>query len=212
MAFEELRDRLKNDLQLTLNRLQDSSLFNQLKDRYDNLSPSGQKLTLSLGAVIVAATLLSFPYDYYSQSAANEEEFLNKRNTLRSLLQVTRESKDVPQIPAAPDLDSLKSQVEFRLNSAYLTEAQRKSIESVDAQSQIISSDLTQGAVKVELEKLNIKQVTDLGHSLQNINPSVKLVDLILKANREDSRYFDVTYKLVTLSVPDSSADSGVTE
>ena len=56
--------------------------------------------------------------------------------------------------------------------------------------------------MEVNLAKLNLNQILDLGHRFQSINPSVKLKDLIITANHEDGRYFDVVYKLVALAVP----------
>ncbi|MNY66926.1 hypothetical protein D3C86_2044270 [compost metagenome] len=61
--------------------------------------------------------------------------------------------------------------------------------------------------VQVNLAKLNRRQVIDLGYQFQSLNPSVKLKDMVMTANREDSRYFDVFYKLVALAVPSLTAE-----
>ncbi len=68
--------------------------------------------------------------------------------------------------------------------------------------SKLVLKNLTEGVLQANLAELNLRQVLDMGHSFQSINPSVKLKDMDMIANREDSRYFDVTYKLVALAVP----------
>ena len=58
------------------------------------------------------------------------------------------------------------------------------------------------GALNVSLNQLNLKQVIDVGYQLQALAPSLKILDIDLKANATDSRYLDVIFKLVSLKVP----------
>jgi hypothetical protein len=70
------------------------------------------------------------------------------------------------------------------------------------SKSQLIPDNLLEGALEVRLAKLNIRQIVDLGYKFQNVSPSVKMKDLVISANLEDNRYFDVIYQLVALAVP----------
>jgi hypothetical protein len=200
--FDDLKERFVTEGKAAWERIQESSTFNQLKDRYDNMTPSMQKLSIVGASTAVALIILSIPYGYYSASQTNVEDFEGKRMTIRELLKVTRESSDVPQIPQAPPMGSLQGIIDSQIQSMHLLPEQIKGTQTVSNNSKLIPSALTEGMMEINLAKLNLNQVLDLGHRFQSINPSVKLKDLIMTANHEDARYFDVVYKLVALAVP----------
>ncbi|UOF02338.1 hypothetical protein [Bdellovibrio reynosensis] len=202
MNFDDLKDRFISDARNTWDRIQDSSVYNQLRDRYENMTPVMQKVTIAGVIAVVAFSILSIPYGAFSTSQDLVGEFESKRMTIRELLKVSRESSDVPQIPQAPPLEMIRSNIDNQLRAANLLPEQIKGTEVQDSDSKVIPQNLTEGAVQVSLAKLNLRQVLDLGYQFQSINPSVKLKDLAITANREDSRYFDVVYKLVSLAVP----------
>ncbi|MEK2645095.1 hypothetical protein [Bdellovibrio sp. BCCA] len=202
MNLDDLKDKLVSDARVTWERIQESGTYNQLRDRYENMSPSMQKVTLVGGAALIAFMILSVPYRYYSQSQEYVGEFEGKRMTIRELLKVSRESSDIPQIPQAPSMDMIRSSVENQIKNANLLPEQIKGTEVADNNSKVIPKNLTEGLLQVSLAKLNLRQVLDLGYQFQTINPSVKLKDMVMTANREDARYFDVVYKLVALAVP----------
>lgn len=201
-SFDDLKDRLAADARQTWERISESGAYNQLKDRYENMTPAMQKVTLIGGAALLGMLILSIPYGKYIQSTDYVSEFEGKRMTIRELLKVSRESSDVPQIPQAPSMDMIRSNVENQIQAANLLPEQIKGTEIQDNSSNMIPKNLTEGLLQVSLAKLNLRQVLDLGHQFQSINPSVKLKDMVMTANREDSRYFDVVYKLVALAVP----------
>lgn len=201
-SFDDLKDRLASDARQTWERISESTAYNQLKDRYENMTPGMQKITLIGGATLLSLLILSIPYGKYMQSTEYVGEFERKRMTIRELLKVSRESSDVPQIPQAPSLEAVRSNVEGQIKAANLLPEQVKGLEVQENTSSLIPKNLTEGLLQISLNKLNLRQVLDLGHQFQSINPSVKLKDMVMTANREDNRYFDVVYKLVTLAVP----------
>ncbi|MFM6928757.1 MAG: hypothetical protein ACKOX6_09840 [Bdellovibrio sp.] len=202
MNLDDLKDKLATEARATWDRIQESATFNQLRDRYENMTPSMQKLTLYGGIGVVALIILSIPYSYYSASTASVEDFEGKRMTIRELLKVSRESSEVPNIQPAPSMDILRSNIEMALKSANLLPEQMKGTEMGASNSALIPTNLLEGILSVRLAKLNLRQVVELGYKFQSINPSVKMKDLVVTANREDSRYFDVVYKLAALAVP----------
>ena len=202
MSLDDIKDRLASDARLTWERLQESGAYNQLKDRYENMSPSMQKVTLYGAIAFVAFMVLSVPYSYFSTSSDYVQEYESKRQTIREMLKVTRESADVPQIPRAPDIQSLKSTIDGQIQRASLLPEQVLGTEVQQNTSALIPANLTEGLLQVRLAKLNIRQIIDLGHQFSSISPSVKMKDLVMTANRQDNRYFDVVYRLVTLAVP----------
>lgn len=202
MNFDDLKDKFATDARATWDRIQESAAFNQMRDRYENMTPSMQKLTLYGGVAVVALVILSIPYSYYSASTASVEDFEGKRMTIRELLKVSRESSEVPNIQPAPPIDVLRSNVEMALKNANLLPEQMKGTDVGANTSALIPANLLEGVLSVRLAKLNLRQVVDLGYKFQSINPSVKMKDMVITANREDNRYFDVVYKLAALAVP----------
>ncbi|KYG64889.1 hypothetical protein AZI86_11865 [Bdellovibrio bacteriovorus] len=202
MNLDDLKDRLASDARQTWERVQESAAYNQLRDRYENMSPSMQKITVVAASAAVALLILSFPYGNLTTSSEYVGEFEGKRMTIRELLKVSRESSEVPEIPPAPSMAQLRSTIEAQIKSANLMAEQIKGTQEGQNDSNLIPKNLTEGLMQVSLAKLNLRQVLDLGHQFQSISPSVKMKDMIMTANREDGRYFDVVYKLVALAVP----------
>lgn len=205
-SFDDLKEKLVSDARVTWERIQESGAYNQLRDRYENMTPAMQKLTLVGGVALVSLIILSIPYGKYNQSNEYVGEFESKRMTIRELLKVSRESSDVPQIPQAPSMDMIRNNIDNQIKAANLLPEQIKGTEIQENNSNLVPKNLTEGLLQVSLAKLNIRQVLDLGYQFQSINPSVKMKDMVMTANREDGRYFDVVYKLVALAVPAAPA------
>ncbi|MGZ3748188.1 MAG: hypothetical protein ACXWRE_12510 [Pseudobdellovibrionaceae bacterium] len=202
MNIDDLRDNLKSQLAQAWSRVEDSSFYNQTKDRFYNLSPTHQKLTLMGIGALIALVIISIPYSYYSQASDNVSVFEDKRNLIRELLKVTRESSEVPDLPSAPAPEELKSRVENVLSMAHLLPEQMKGVEVITAETALIPKALLESGLRVTLAKLNLRQIVDLGYNIQNVSPSVKMSSVSLTANSEDPRYFDMEMKLVSLAVP----------
>lgn len=208
MNIEDLKDNLKSQFNQSWSRIQESSTYNQLLDRFENLSPSAQKLTLMGAGALLALIVISIPYSYYSQSTEHVMVYEDKRSLIRELLKVTRESSEVPDLPSAPSAEILKSNIENQLRSANLLPEQMKSIEVITAETRLIPRGLLEAGLKISLSKLNLRQIVDIGYNIQAVSPSVKMSDMNLIANAEDPRYFDVEMKLVTLAVPQVHVDA----
>ncbi|MFV3410479.1 hypothetical protein ACNH6C_17850 [Bdellovibrio bacteriovorus] len=205
-SFDDLKEKLVSDARVTWERIQESGAYNQLRDRYENMTPAMQKLTLVGSVALVSLIILSIPYGKYTQSNEYVSEFESKRMTIRELLKVSRESSEVPQIPQAPSMDMIRNNIDNQIKAANLLPEQIKGTEIQENNSNLVPKNLTEGLLQVSLAKLNIRQVLDLGYQFQSINPSVKMKDMVMTANREDNRYFDVVYKLVALAVPAAPA------
>lgn len=202
MAFEELRERFSSEFKNQWEQFQETSLYIQAREKYENLTPPMQKLTLVGIALFISYLLLSVPLGYFSTSTEYITEFQDKRQLIRDLLKVSRESKDVPDIPVPPEVNTLKSQIDNQLQTAQILPEQIKGTEVSTERVSIIPENLMQGLVRVNLEKLNLRQIIDLGYQFQAISPSVKMTDLSIEANTSDARYFDVVYKLAVLNIP----------
>ncbi len=201
-SFDDLKEKLVSDARVTWERIQESGAYNQLRDRYENMTPAMQKLTLVGGVALVSLIILSIPYGKYTRSTEYVGEFESKRMTIRELLKVSRESSDVPQIPQAPSMDMIRNNIDNQIKAANLLPEQIKGTEVQENNSNLVPKNLTEGLLQVSLAKLNIRQVLDLGYQFQSINPSVKMKDMVMTANREDNRYFALVMStFLTISI-----------
>ena len=203
MNLDDIKERISTEARQTWDRIQESAAYNQLRDRYENMTPTMQKLTLFGGIAAVSALILSVPYSNFTTSNEAVTEFEGKRMTIRELLKVSRESSEVPNIQPAPPIDMLRANIDNQIKMANLLPEQVKGIDAGAAGSGgLIPANLAEGTLDVKLAKLNLRQVMDMGYKFQSINSSVKMKDMVVTANREDNRYFDVIYKMVALAVP----------
>lgn len=209
-AMDDLKERLSSDLKSVLERVQESSLFIQIREKYENLTPPKQKLSIIVISLTLVYLVFSIPFSYYSVSNEHVAAFEDKRQLIRDMLKVARDSKDLPNIAIPPDLATLRSQIQGLLESDRLVPTQIVSVENAVTTSKLIPNNLSQGSVNVNLSQLNLRQVVEIGHQLQSINQSIKMTDLDIRANSKDSRYFDVIYKLVVLAIPQQTENFDV--
>lgn len=202
MAFEDLKERLQTEMKSQWEKFQETSLYIQTKERYENLTPTMQKVTLTGVVVLVLYIFLSFPFSYYSTSGEYVTQFEDTRQTIRDMLKASREAQETPDIPTPPAAAELKIQVDSQLQAARLLPEQIIATEVSAEKPVLLPGNLSQSVLKIVLSKLNLRQVVDLGYQFQSINPSVKMMDLVMEANQTDPRYYDATYKLAILAVP----------
>jgi len=183
-------------------QLQESPGAAQVKDRYENMTPAGQKTTVF--SVVFLALLLVFfiPLSRFSESQSSLSLFEDKRNLIRDLFKTYRESSTLPDVAIPPSFIELKSSVESIISQAELLPEQNLGMLEGAVEGRLIPSSLVSNVLLVKLAKLNLKQIVDIGSSIVHISDSVKMKDLIISAHRQDTRYYDVTYKLYSLNVP----------
>lgn len=206
MNFEDLKEQFLSTVSPIGHRLQETSAYQQLKERFDALSYSAQKLVVVGSAFFLWFLILLIPFSWYGQSRDNVTAFEERRSIIRELLKVSREAAEVPPIPPAPPVETMKMDLETRLKSANLLPEQIKSIDVAQSTSSLIPAERTAGSLAIHLWKLNLRQVVDVGTQLSRLSASVKLTAMEMVANKEDARYYDVTYKATALAVPDLSA------
>lgn len=202
--FEELQDQLKTSLQSTWSRIQESEAYNQLNDKYQSLTPSGQKTAQWITLLVLAFIVLYIPMTQVQVSSELIAQFEEKRSLIRDMFKTYRESASGPQITPAPQTEALISMVQSSLQSSKLIPEQIVSVNTGTAEGRLIPENLHLGVVEVKLSKLNLRQVVDIGIQLANLSAAVKVKDMLMQANAELAGYFDVSYKLYALKVPEA--------
>lgn len=201
--LDELKDQLKTSLQTTGERIQESEAYNQLNDKYQSLSPSGQKVAQVVTAVLIAGIVFYSPISQLQVSSELLAQFEEKRTLIRDLFKTYRESSGGLQMAPAPQANELISTVQSSLQGSKLIPEQIISVNTAQAEGRLIPANLQQAVVEVKLAKLNLRQIVDIGAQLANISQAVKVKDMFMQANAELAGYFDVTYKLYALKVPE---------
>lgn len=205
--LEELKEELKTSLQTTWDRIQESEIYNQLNDRYQSMTPSGQKITQIV--VAVSLTLIIF-YTPLTQVQVSQEmlfQFQEKRDLIRNLFKTYRESSAQAQIDLSPEPADLIARVQSFLQNSRLVPDQIISVNLAEPEGQLIPRQLQKAVVEVKLSKLNLRQIVDIGLQLTNISSAVKVKDMSLQAHAEMAGYFDVIYKLYALNVPQPAVE-----
>jgi hypothetical protein len=210
--FDDLKEKIMTSLKSSWESFQETNLYYNIKDRYENLTPMMQKLTLAGIVGLVVLMFLSYPWSVYQDSADSVASYEDKRMLIRDLLKTARDSQERPNLASAPDATSVQSQIQSRFMSAGLLPEQIKGVEVVSEKSNLIPDSNVSALIKINLAKLNLRQIIDLGFQIQNINSSVKMKDISIEASRELANYFDVVYNLVILNVPDFSATPTTTD
>lgn len=206
--LDSLASQMKSIGSRIAQQVQESQTFQQAQDRYQNMSPLMQKVTAFLGALLVALVILFYPLSQLTESRSSLSMFEEKRGLIRDLFRTYRESASAPNIAMPPNPDGLQSAVNAILDRAELLPEQRSGISPGAVEGRLIPQNLVSHVLQVKLAKLNIRQVVDIGSAIAGISESVKMKDLLISANRQDTRYFDVTYGLYSLKVPEPTIEA----
>ena len=211
MSVDDIKERFREQFQAVTARVQESTPWNQLVEKYQDLSPQAQKAAVAVVSLIFVLLILSIPYSFYSSSQDEVDQFEDKKQLMRDLFQVSRKANSLPMAPPTMSSQELQASVQNEIAQAHLQPDQVVSVQEFDnagpRASSTLPKGLTQKGVIASLHKLNLQQTVDIGGHLQGMRPTVKLVGIEVTANRDDAHYFDVAYRLVTFALPvDASA------
>lgn len=216
MTLADIKDQLVDTVKARWSDFQESTLFIEMKEKYDDMSPSMQKIVQVLGSTLVILILVTMPWSWMETSQENLESFETRKGIIRNLLQLKRDMQQAPQVPLGVGSGQLKSETQVALQSTGLTADQIKSVEEVtvshDTRSHIVPKTVDQSGVQVQIWKINLTQFIDLSYRLQRLNPSAKLMSIDMKANSDDPHYYDVIYQLVSFSPPQSALSAEAEE
>lgn len=200
MAFEDLRDNLREQARAIASRVQETSTWISLNEKYQGLSPVGQKASLVGGIFLAFLIVMAVPWMFYSDSQASMEEFESKRTVVRDLFRVTREAASIPPPPPAVTSGVLQNSAREALTAARLQPEQITVVTESPITVAGVPKTVDQAGILVSLSKLNLKQVIDVGNELQNLHQMARMSGLEVKANTADPKYYDVIYKIVAFS------------
>ncbi len=200
-SFEDVKERFKSEANQLWEKIQESSAYHRVKDRFENLSPMAQKALLASVALVIFLAIMSFPMSSFWSGSDSLATYEAQRGLIRDLFKVQQDSQGNLGMDPAPPVESLKSRIDDTLRQLQLLPEQITGVGDTDLPSNI-PKDRIDGSLKVALSKLNVRQIVDVGHQIASIHPAMKMVDLLISANSQDPKYFDVVYKFITLKIP----------
>ncbi len=204
MIIDDLREQIVEKSSQLWAEIQESSLFTNTKEKYETLSPFGQKASLAGGALVALLILLAIPITYYSSASNNIEQFEAKKNLIRDLFRLNHATSELPPLPLGISTGELVSRVQSKIDMAHLQAEQIKSIQASDQKLAGVSKNIVQAPVEVSLKSLNLSQIKDIGFDLQNI-PNVKMLGMDIEAiepQKASLHYFNVIFRLANFSLP----------
>lgn len=202
--LDELKDNLRARALETWDKIRESDSYIKISDKYQSLSPSGQKITRFVTVILLLFLVFFYPLSQLQISHTLVSEFESKRILIRDFFRTYRETGAYRNLPPTQDSNLVISSVRSVLSASQLTPEQIITVSPIDSPSQILPQGLVNNAVEVKLNQVNLRQIVDVGSQLNNIAQSVKVKDLFIQASKETQGYFSVTYKLYSLRVPES--------
>lgn len=204
MIIDDLKEQIVERSSQLWGQIQETTFFTNSKEKYDALSPLGQKASLAGVALLMILLLFSVPMTYYNSAANNIEQFEIKKNLIRDLFRLTRATSELPPLPLGISTADLIAQVQRKIELAHLQPEQIKSLQVSEQKLTGVSKNIVQAPVEVSLKSLNLTQIKDIGFDLQSLS-NVKMLALDIEAIQPQTaslHYFNVIFRLANFSLP----------
>jgi len=205
----ESLNNIKEQLHQLWLKIQDSDIYIKLRERYQALSPNGQKIALILSSMMFLLILVFIPWMNWIDSSDSVTTFEDNVQVVRDLLKVQRELANAPDVQEAPEVDLIKSQVKQMVSQLGIANDMirgEKNIEPTDTA--FGGAGIVESGYEIILVRLNLKQVVDLGTRLSQLSPSLHLMALDIKSNSENDHYYDAVYRVSGFSTKGDSPSS----
>lgn len=196
-ALEQIKERIL----LAWSQFLESSLYNSFREQFDALSRRTQQLVVAGFSLVVTLILIMIPYSYWSTSSDHMTNFETNRSLIRELLKAVRFKQENPSFPPQVPSQVLQTRVDDALKEMNLNADQIGSIAAMSGRSPLVPAGVKMDGLDVELKKLNILQVIDIGHRLQTLDPSLKMIGLNVQRSPAQSHYYDVSFKIISMGV-----------
>ena len=204
MDIESLKENLIKRFTGYKARLEDSEIYSRLLEFYQNLSPNVQKF-ISYGFLFLMVYMIySLPASYVSDSSEKLTFFEENRKLTRDMIRASHIAKNTPSPPSSLSTSQLKSEVENKIKIQQVITEQQKGISTLPRVSDpsLLPKKVRQTGLKINIDKLTLKQSIQLGEALDSIKSS-RLMNIIIQADKEDPHYFNVEYEVAGFSIPE---------
>ncbi len=214
MAFEGLKDQLKEQWLDLAAKVQESSAYNTLRERYESQSTSVQRAILVAAVAFAALILLSFPMSYISTSSEYLSQFEENQSLINGLLAAAQSSKAPPPLGAPMSTSQLRDLVTRTLQSTQILPEQVGDMQEMakDPDGKLAPEIVQQSGLAAQVKDLNLKQILTVANAFQNLGGSTKLMGIDIVQSAKQTHYYDLTVRIVNFGLTPSMAaeeDSG---
>ena len=202
MDFEAYKEQFLESFNTYKNKVVESDLYIQLKERYDNLQPNVQTLIKVGASFLIIYFFYSIPASFVSASQEKMEFFNDNRDLTRNLIRAGRIDRHMPFPPPATSSSSMQSAVESKMRSLLVLPEQKLSLgpKSDVASKSFVHKNVIQNGLQAKFKKLTLKQAIKIAETMENVRGS-ELINLSIIADKEDPHYFNVEYEMASFSV-----------
>lgn len=210
MAFEGLQDKLKETWADLSSKIQESSAFNSLREKFESQPANVQKVILGAGALFAVLLVLYMPYSYLAESSQHMETFETNRTLITKLLRASRTSKEPSPLPPPMDSGSVRAMVERVLREKKLVPEQIGDMQAIPGNpgGNLVPAGVVQNGVAAQIKQLNVTQVLDIANTFQNLGPGTKLLGIDIVQTLGQTHYYDMIVRVVNFGIP-AVADVG---
>lgn len=205
MAFENLKEQLKDQWAELSSKIQESTTYNNLREKFEEQSPVVQKALVFGGATLIVIMFLMFPWSYISDSSDLLDAFEENRALITGLLHAARTVKEPSPLPPPMPVEALKARVSDILKENRLIPDQIGEMASLpDKPSKDLAPAVViQTGLAVQIKKLNVDQITALSHAFQTMGPGTKLMGLDIVQSAGQTHYYDIIARIVNFALPE---------
>ena len=192
--LEELKNILKKLVIVPQEWLEETTFFNLLKEKYQNLPLFKQKIIKFVSLLIPICLILFIPLSFFLSSLKYETELKEKQSMILKLLRLSGNPN-----PPFTQLSQLKMKKRI---SDVITKYQRQNYTIQNKYlPQNKKSKLKQVAFKVQVNHLNIKIITQIGEQLKQL-PFAKMQSLKIQENIKYENHYNATYVISFFLLP----------
>ncbi len=201
--MESIKNFLKRAYEILYYKIEDSVFYNILVEKYENLDLHYQKWIHKGFLIFGGLMIILIPLSFFFASIQKTEEFQFKKTLVNQMIQTPSSVREISPLNAVQwneKINQVISQLSLSNDQNVKISPHRPSL------SQIPKSlkDLTHIGKKIQIEGLNIQEVVDIGYALDQMDSSVKLIQLQVQQTPLLTHYFKATYFVFLFFNPDS--------
>ncbi len=211
MAFENLRDQLKEQWADLSAKFHENPSINNLREKFESQTPVVQRAIIVGTCIFCALILLSLPYGYWSSSSDYMSQFDENRDLIQGLLKVSRIAKTTSPLPPPMDTNTLRARVDTILKSNQILQDQIGEFQDIPrpaVPSKMVPAIVQQNGVAFQVKTITVNQLIQLSNAIQNMGPGIKLMGLDLVQSANQTHYYDVIFKLVHFGLSNEVAQA----
>jgi hypothetical protein len=207
MAFEGIKETLKDNWADLSSKIQENSAFNNLREKFESQSPTIQKAIMGGAVVLIVFFLFSFPWSYISSANENMSQFEENRGLIQGLLHASRAAKEPSPLPPAMDQGALRARVDMILKDQRLIPEQIGEITPLPDRpaKDLVPAVVSQTGLVVQLKKLNLDQIIALSNQFQSMSAGTKLMGIDMIQSPGQTHYYDMIVRIVNFALPQMS-------